>query len=225
MHAASWSADAADRSSLDPGEVALVAEGKGGRRLRRVGEGEKSMLSAFAPVAVLGWGVVAERPSTAALRPVDRVRHYTLFWATASLALTAALGLVLARSVAAPVARLSAAARAVTAGDYGQPVEESESGDELSQLARSFNHMTAEVRRRDVEIRSFNAELASRVDQKTAELREAQDQNLEEPKAGGTWLPQRGRGARAQQPNDLGARAHFAREAAPRRQRGSGTPR
>ncbi len=36
--------------------------------------------------------------------------------------------------------------------------------------------MTSEVRRRDAEIRAWNATLASRVEEKTAELREAQDQ-------------------------------------------------
>jgi signal transduction histidine kinase len=168
--------DAEGRQALDPDEAALVAEARGGRLVRTVAAGQTRLLAAFAPVSALGWGVVAARPADAALRATARVRRYTLFWAAAALVLTGALGLVLARSVAAPVARLSAAAHSVTAGDYGQRVEEGGAGDELSELARSFNHMTSEVRRRDAEIRAWNAELASRVEEKAAALRGAQDQ-------------------------------------------------
>ncbi len=167
--------DAAGRAELTPDEARLVADARGARKVATLGEGEARALAAYAPVKLLGWGVVASRPAAAALGPVERVRRYTLYWAAVALLLTGALGLVLARGVAGPVARLCEAARAVSAGDYAARAEEV-GGGELAELARSFNHMTGEVRRRDEEIRAWNAELSQRVEERTAELREAQEQ-------------------------------------------------
>ena len=168
--------DSAGRRELDPGEAALVAEAEGQRRVRTVEAGEARLLAAYAPVGALGWGVVAARPAKAALRATARVSRYTFFWTAAALVLTGTLGVVLARSVAAPVKRLSAAARAVSAGDFEGRVEGGAGGGELAALARSFNHMTTELRRRDGELRAWSSELSRRVEEKSAELRDAHDQ-------------------------------------------------
>ncbi len=76
----------------------------------------RAWLAAFAPVGTLGWGVVLARPEAVALRAASRARAYTLFWAAAALAIAVAFGIALARGVSIPVARLSAAARAVDRG-------------------------------------------------------------------------------------------------------------
>ena len=49
-------------------------------------------------------------------------------------------------------------------------------GDELARLGAAFNHMAREVWRRDEEIRRWNAELQRRVQERTTELRAAEDQ-------------------------------------------------
>src|SRR5439155_23764595 len=82
------------------------------RQLRR-GDGAL-WLAAFAPLGDLGWGVVVAQPASSALRPADRVRTYTLFWAVVTLVLVALLGGLLSRSLAEPTRPLSIAATALT---------------------------------------------------------------------------------------------------------------
>jgi len=55
---------------------------------------------------------------------------------------------------------------------------EIDSGDEIGQFAHAFNEMAGELVRRGEEIRLWNVELQQRVDQRTAELKAAQDQIL-----------------------------------------------
>jgi signal transduction histidine kinase len=135
----------------------------------------RAWLAAFAPVRTLGWGVVLARPEAVALRAASRSRAFTLFWAAAALAVAAVIGVALARGVSIPVARLSAAARAVTEGRYDAEVPV-ERRDELGELAAAFNHMARGVSHRDAEIRRWADELSRRVDQKTAELRQTHEQ-------------------------------------------------
>ena len=89
--------------SLTPGERSLVASHVLGTAT------VDDSLAAFAPVKILGWGVLVELPSSVALRAARRVRDYTLFWSAIGLALAAALGLWLARGVTRPIAELSRA--------------------------------------------------------------------------------------------------------------------
>jgi len=165
---------------LSPAELDLVkAGGKSARAVsRQVRRGDGAgWLAAFAQVGDLGWGVVVAQPAARAMRPAARVRIYTLFWAAVTLALVALLGAFLSRGLAEPIRRLSIAANALTEGRYDH-VAQIETKDELGNFATAFNHMAREVRRRDDEIRGWNAELQDRVDRRTAELKEAQDQIL-----------------------------------------------
>jgi signal transduction histidine kinase len=169
--------DEAEQLAAD--EQALVREGAHSAqpitRIVRRGDPGQPWLASYARVGELGWGVVVTQPTAVAFRAAVRVRTYTLFWAAAAGVLTLALGTFLARDLAGPVRRLSEAAAALKAGRYDAPVPEG-GADELGQLATAFRHMTVEVRRRDEEIRAWNAELQQRVEEKTAELRAAQEQ-------------------------------------------------
>jgi two-component system NtrC family sensor kinase len=167
-HQAALSAE--ERQLVESGVASLAPE------VRSVARADGSVwLAAFAPVGTVGWGVVLEKPEAVALRTAERARAYTFFWAVAALVTAAGIGLFLARGVAVPVARLSQAARAVTEGRYDTEVAV-ERRDELGELAAAFNHMAREVSRRDEEIRRWADELSRRVEQKTSELRAAQDQ-------------------------------------------------
>ena len=68
-----------------------------------------------------------------------------------ALLLAAILAVIIARSVARPVRELAAAAQRVAAGDYAAVVEVS-GGDELAQLAGTFNSMLGDIARREARI-------------------------------------------------------------------------
>jgi signal transduction histidine kinase len=132
-------------------------------------------LAAFAPVPDLGWGAVVGRRASQAFAPAEHVRRYTFFWAVVALVATGVLGLVLSRGVGQPVAQLSEGVAALAEGRYDQRVPEG-GRDELGLLARSFNRMADELQRRETELRGWSEELRQRVDERTRQLREAQDQ-------------------------------------------------
>jgi two-component system, NtrC family, sensor kinase len=139
-------------------------------------DGER-WLAAFAPVRSLRWGAVVAQPMAVAFSAAERVRFYTVGWAAVALVVALAVGTLLARKVTKPVVQLSSAAAAIAAGDYAVPVQ-ADGEDEIADLGRAFAHMTGEIRRRDEEIRRWNRELQKRVDDRTAELKAAQDQIL-----------------------------------------------
>jgi signal transduction histidine kinase len=152
------------------------ANGRGSAELVSRADGHR-WLSAFAPLRHYGWGAVVAQPTSVAFAAADRVRFYTFTWAAGGLCLAVVLGTLLARRVTLPVQRLSRAARAVAAGDWGAELE-ARGKDEIGDLGRAFARMTSELRRRDEEIRAWNEELKERVAGRTAELKIAQDQIL-----------------------------------------------
>jgi signal transduction histidine kinase len=169
------------------GAGALTAEE---RRLSEVGFGRslswsrlvhradgRRWLAAFAPVRRLRWGAVVAQPMAVAFSAAERLRAYTVQGAVAALVIALVIGAGLARTVTRPVARLSRAAGAIAEGRYDVPVA-AQGKDEIADLGRSFAHMAGEIRRRDEEIRGWNRELQKRVDERTAELKAAQDQIL-----------------------------------------------
>ena len=159
---------------LSEDERALLAGGAAGRVIVRA-DGERWLASA-APVGTLGWMVVVAQRAEMALRPAAVVRQYTLFWVAVSLLLVLTLGVLFSRRVTEPVNRLREGVQALRLGRA--QAAEVDSDDEIGELARSFNQMAGEIVRRDEEIRRWNGELQQRVDERTAELKVAQDQIL-----------------------------------------------
>ncbi len=135
-------------------------------------------LAAFAPVKVLSWGVLATQPQSLAFRAARRVRDYSLFWAAIGISLAGALSVWLGRGISRPIAQLGTAAKALSEGRYDAVTPDVEGRDELAEFAGTFRQMATEIRRRDAEIVGWNRELQSRVEARTAELRDAQEQIL-----------------------------------------------
>ena len=76
---------------------------------------------------------------------LSRLRNEIVQIALLVIVLAAGCALFVARKLAAPIARLGRAARAVAAGDFNVRVSV-DSRDEVQEFAESFNHMTGRIR-------------------------------------------------------------------------------
>lgn len=88
---------------------------------------------------------VAEQPYSEAAGLAIRLVTLVGIITAVALATAVVAGLVMIGQIVKPVEKLSAGVRAVQAGDLSQTVEIS-SGDEIGQLAQTFNSMTAQLR-------------------------------------------------------------------------------
>lgn len=154
---------------------ALLAEGKPGALVGRSPIHDEKALVAFVPVGSTGWGVTVVQPTRHAFVAARSLRWQTLFWVAVSAALAVILGTFYARRLIEPVTALSRGAQSFASGDLQQRIEV-DTGDEIEDLAKTFNQMASELSASFDEIERWNQELAERVEARTRELAEAQSE-------------------------------------------------
>ncbi|HTU57090.1 MAG TPA: histidine kinase dimerization/phospho-acceptor domain-containing protein, partial [Polyangiales bacterium] len=165
-----------------PLDRGLAEQLSGGQRrsLRYVRADGTEMLAA---AAATPWGlrVIVAQPVSDAFAASVRMRKESLLWLAIGAIAALGAGLFLARGIMRPLVRLSRGAELVAQGDFGVRLRV-DGSDELSAVTQSFNRMCGEIEARDREIRTWNEELRARVEQKTGELKDAQDALLESRK-------------------------------------------
>ena len=121
---------------------------------------------------------------TDALRPVDRIRLATGFWMVISVIVGALAAFIFARRLSERVAALAAGSKQIAAGNLETRIAQ-DGRDELANLATSFNQMASaldaarkKITQQTNEIMAWNQTLEKRVEEKTTELRQAQDMLL-----------------------------------------------
>ncbi len=141
----------------------------------------RRVMGAFAPTGPWGFGVVVEKSVDVAFQPVRRILLATLFWLAISIVVGAIAARLLARRLAVRVEGLAAGSRQIAAGRLETRIAKG-AQDELGDLAVAFNKMAegldfarAKITQQTSEIMSWNQTLERRVEDKTRELREAQD--------------------------------------------------
>ncbi|MCP4501898.1 MAG: HAMP domain-containing protein [Deltaproteobacteria bacterium] len=136
-----------------------------------------SRVSRLASADGKSWGVIVERDRALVLKRVDELVPRTAFWVGISLLLALLSGFMLSRGVAGPLEILS---KVVLRFGKGETDARSKmvGSDEIGTLAQSFNTMADAILARDKELCSFNDDLQGKVDERTKELRDTQDQLL-----------------------------------------------
>jgi signal transduction histidine kinase len=126
------------------------------------------VLTAWAPVAPLGWRVFVEQPAGEALAPLYASASRTLGVLLVGIALAVLASVLLARRMVTPIQALEAGAARIGAGALDQRIEV-RTGDELEGLADQFNRMASQLR-------ESYATLEHKVEERTRELTEALEQ-------------------------------------------------
>ena len=126
------------------------------------------VLTSMAPIAALDWRVFVEQPVAEVYAKLDASILRTVLLLLGGLVLSAVGASVLARNMVQPIRTLDEGARRIGAGDLDQQIVV-RTGDELEGLADQFNRMSAQLK-------ESYAGLERKVEQRTAELSEALEQ-------------------------------------------------
>ena len=122
----------------------------------------RRVLTAFAPVAPLGWTVFVELPVDEAYQPLITSIQRAALVLFGALCLAALAGIFLARRMMVPIQALRAGAARIGGGDLSQRISV-RTGDELEAFADQFNDMAGRLQ-------ESYADLEKKVDERTREL-------------------------------------------------------
>ena len=128
----------------------------------------RPVLTAFAPVAPLGWTVFVELPTDEAYQPLFASIERSGLVLFGALCLAALAGVLLARRMVVPIQALRAGAAKIGGGDLSQRISV-KTGDELEDLADQFNDMAGRLE-------ESYSDLEKKVESRTQELRESLEQ-------------------------------------------------
>jgi signal transduction histidine kinase/CheY-like chemotaxis protein len=115
----------------------------------------------------LDWLIVVVVPEADFTEEIDANTRTTIWLCLAALGVAVAIGIMTSRWVTNPILRLNIAAKYIAKGEWEKTVE-IQRGDELGELAKSFNTMAQQLQQ------SFE-NLENRVQERTAELAIAKD--------------------------------------------------
>jgi len=103
------------------------------------------MLGRVSPVEQTGWGIVVQKPLSAAYTAVQQLLYTTIIASLLLVALSGIFAGFAASRFSAPFTRLTASTHAIAAGQFGDRVEVSGPGREVVELAEDFNRMSGHV--------------------------------------------------------------------------------
>ena len=159
------------------GQVAAMVSGIAGDSgfVQATDYRDEEVYAIFAPVAYQDpkfrkFGMVAKSDVNEVLAPVKRLRNWLLLLNAGLLLCGVVAAVVLSRRISSPLAKLTDQAKVAADGDLSSLVS-IHSRDEIGALAAAFNTMITNLRK-------SQEELEHRVEQRTAELAVAQDENV-----------------------------------------------
>jgi diguanylate cyclase (GGDEF)-like protein len=158
---------AARGTDIDPGTLERLAASEAGAMEYVDGEGTP-MVGSLSPVPGLTWAVVTQIPTAEAYAQVVQLRNSALVLVSGLLVAVGLVAYLLGSVIVRPLVRLTAGARAVSAGDFSVDLPVTGRG-EVGYLTQVFNDMVARLRqsREELDQRSREFERLSLTDQLT----------------------------------------------------------
>ncbi len=114
--------------------------------------GQKAMIGGVETVPDLGWAVALWRPQASAYRTLAVMERQSLLAAGATLLLALVMGVVVARSVVAPVRALAEQARRIGQRRWRELMPVPRRGDEIGTLARAMSVMASDLEAGEQEV-------------------------------------------------------------------------
>jgi serine phosphatase RsbU (regulator of sigma subunit) len=128
-------------SQASPSQLSAVGYRGEGLALDYRGE---PTLAVWRYVPAIGGGLVVKIDSREAFAPIARLKTLAFILAGATLIVVVVAALSVARSIASPVVRLTAATAQIANGDLSRRVDV-DASNEIGTLAQSFNRMTSQL--------------------------------------------------------------------------------
>lgn len=143
-------------------------------------ENSQHYLTSVGPVRAstatdLGWRIIVRQPVESALQPVAELHRALLLISALATVLFMLAGHHVAGYFSRPIERLHQAAQRITAGDESTPIRGESAVKEFSGLFDSLQAMTSTLVERRRTVEDINARLEQTVEERTAQLRTANE--------------------------------------------------
>jgi len=132
---------------------------------------DTNVVRAHMHVPDLGWCVIAEISEEEAFDPVTKLLHRMLSLLALFLILGTAVSVVLSGTLTKPIVKLSRGTEEIEKGNLDYKVG-SEARDEIGQLSRAFDDMTADLKESKEELEAYSKGLEEKIEERTKELYE-----------------------------------------------------
>ena len=130
-----------------------------------------NVLGTHAHIPEMGWGLLAEMSEEEALAPVTRLPR-TMLWSFSLLSVIAIVAAVfLSKTITNPIVELRHGTEEIERGNLDYKVG-TDVRDEIGQLSRSFDTMTAHLKKSRAEVEEYGKGLEQKVEERTATLDE-----------------------------------------------------
>jgi signal transduction histidine kinase/DNA-binding NarL/FixJ family response regulator len=120
----------------------------------------------------LDWLIVVAIPESDFMGEINANTRNTILLSLLALTLSVMIGVLTARRITQPILRLKDAATAFADGKFDQKID-TDRQDELGVLTGAFNSMATQLQTAFAKLQQTNEELETRVEERTAELKEA----------------------------------------------------
>ena len=130
---------------------------------------DQLVIGAASPLQGTNWTLIVELPTAEALADVRQMLYLLVGLLVLGATVAGVLGLLLPRRIVRPLLTVQEGARQIGAGHLDHVIHV-ETGDEVQDLAESFNEMAASLESSQAELEQWARELEGRVEERTSEL-------------------------------------------------------